>query len=62
LPSQQDVTLSWRQLFQESLITNETIAKAQTLLESLNPENPLRHRLAKELIQIRRSIVDSNLG
>jgi hypothetical protein len=62
LPSQQDVTLSWRQLFQGSLITNETIAKAQTLLESLNPENPLRHRLAKELIQIRRSIVDSNLG
>jgi hypothetical protein len=62
LPSQQDVTLLWRQLFQGSLITNETIAKAETLLEALNPENPLRHRLAKELIQIRRSIIDSNLG
>jgi hypothetical protein len=62
LVNQQDVTLMWRQLFQGSLITNETIAKAEALLESLKPENPLRHRLANELIQIQKSVADSNQG
>jgi hypothetical protein len=51
----------WRQLFQSSNITNETIAKAEALLEALSPENPLMHRLGKELIQIK-STVNSNRG
>ena len=60
--SQQDITLMWRQLFQGSHITNETIAKAQALLEELSPENPLRHRLGMELIQIQRSAADASDG
>jgi hypothetical protein len=62
LLSQQDVTLMWRQLFQDSHITSETIAKAEALLNSLSPENPLRHRLGKELVQIQRSTVKSEPG
>lgn len=60
--SQQDVTLMWRQLFQGSQITTETIAKAEALLKELSPENPLRHRLSGELIQIQRRTFNSDLG
>ena len=60
--SQQDVTLMWRQLFQGSHITNETVAKAEALLKELSPENPLRHRLSSELIQIQRCTFNSDQG
>jgi hypothetical protein len=52
----------WRQLFQGSQITTETIAKAEALLKELSPENPLRHRLSGELIQIQRRTFNSDLG
>ena len=60
--SQQDVTLMWQQLFQGSHITNETIAKAEALLNELSLENPLRHRLGRELIQIQRFTLNSDQG
>jgi hypothetical protein len=48
-----DVSLMWRQLFHGTNISSETVAKAEALLEELNPESPLRHRLAGELGEIR---------
>lgn len=60
--SQKDVTRMWRQLFQGSHITNETIAKAEDLLSALSPENPLRHRLRSELVAIQRANASSDPG
>jgi hypothetical protein len=62
LLSQQDVTRMWRQLFQGSNVTSETIAKGEALLKELNPENPLRHRLGTELTQIQKLAANSDKG
>lgn len=48
------VSLRWRELFRPGNINEETFQKAEKLLETLRPEDPLRHRLYQEMQEIRR--------
>lgn len=50
-----EIARTWRSLFQRKECTEETLAKAEALLEELRPENPLRHRLRAELAELRRN-------
>jgi hypothetical protein len=52
--NERDVTTLWRQLFQGKAITNESIKSAESLLDDLSPESPLRVRLSVELDEIRK--------
>ena len=54
LLTEQEVSKSWRKLFQQREFTDEVFAKAETLIEELRPESPLRHRLGTELDELRR--------
>ncbi len=49
-----DATLMWRQLFHGQEITEEILAKAETLIDGLSPESPLRIRFGTELEEIRK--------
>ncbi|MGQ9606001.1 MAG: hypothetical protein ACUVTW_07340 [Thermogutta sp.] len=51
--TEQQVARSWSTLF-KGTITEKTFEKAESLLRSLRPESPLRHRLSKELSEIRK--------
>lgn len=53
LLTEQQVARSWSTLF-KGTITEKTFEKAESLLRSLRPESPLRHRLASELAEIRK--------
>lgn len=50
--TEQEVARSWARLFRGEK-TSETFAKAETLLDELRPESPLRHRLSVELDELR---------
>ncbi len=50
--TEQEVSRSWRQLFKGE-VNSDTFSKAETLLDELRPESPLRHRLGTELDEIR---------
>jgi hypothetical protein len=50
--TEQEVSRSWATLFKGE-ITSESLAKAESLLEELRPESPLRHRLGSELDELR---------
>jgi hypothetical protein len=50
--TEQEVSRSWSRLF-KSQITGESIDKAESLLDELRPESPLRHRLSQELEELR---------
>lgn len=52
--TEQEVARSWRTLFKSNPINDETLAKAESLLEELRSESPLWHRLNSELDEIRR--------
>jgi hypothetical protein len=54
LLTEHEIVRSWRSLFQRGGVSEEAFAKAESLLEELRPENPLRHRLGAELSEIRR--------
>jgi hypothetical protein len=43
----------WHQLFRGQAITPQTLAEAETLVNELSPESPLRLRLSTELEEIR---------
>ena len=43
-------------MFRGAVCTDETIAKAERLLDELRPESPLRHRLGMELDELRERI------
>jgi len=49
-----EISRSWIKLFRTNDHNNETFDKAELLLGELRPENPLRHRLAIELEELRR--------
>lgn len=51
--TEQEVSRSWRKLFVKSEITADTFLKAETLLDELRCESPLRHRLSSELEELR---------
>lgn len=52
--TEQEVARSWRVLFGGTEVNSETFDKAETLLDELRPESPLRHRLSVELEELRR--------
>jgi hypothetical protein len=51
---ERDVMNSWRNLFHGKEITTDSLAKAESLLDSLSGESPLHLRLAKELEEIQK--------
>ena len=51
--TEQEISRTWRSLFRNSGCTNETLEKAEQLLDELRPESPLRHRLGTELDELR---------
>jgi hypothetical protein len=50
--TEQEVARAWSRLIQQP-INDETIAKAESLLDELRGESPLRHRLNNELDELR---------
>jgi hypothetical protein len=54
LLTEHQIARSWRRLFAGSQWNQESLAKAEALLEELRPESPLRHRLAGELRELRK--------
>ncbi len=52
--TEHEISRTWRQLFAGADFTEETFVKAETLLDELRPESPLRHRLGLELDEIRK--------
>ena len=52
--TEQEVSRSWRTLFRDSGWGEETLARAEHLLDELRPESPLRHRLDAELDELRK--------
>jgi hypothetical protein len=53
LLTEQEISRTWQTLFRGAACTDETIAKAERLLDELRPESPLRHRLGVELDELR---------
>jgi len=54
LLTEQQINRSWRRLFGTGEVGEEDFEKAETLLEELRPESPLRHRLGNELEELRK--------
>ena len=52
--NERDVTTLWRRLFHGQEMTAKALAEAESLLDGLSPESPLRIRLATELEEIRK--------
>lgn len=52
--TEQEVTRSWRKLFNRADLSDGTFAKAEALIDELRPESPLRQRLGSELIELRK--------
>lgn len=50
---ERDATRLWRQLFRGQPITSLTLTEAETLVNGLHPESPLRLRLFTELEELR---------
>jgi len=46
--TEQEVSRIWGKLFKGE-VTGESFGKAESLLDELRPESPLRHRLSTEL-------------
>jgi len=53
LLTEQEVARTWRSLFSQKEVGEETFGRAEALLEELRPESPLRHRLGVELDELR---------
>jgi len=51
---ERDATRKWQQLFRGQTITTETLVEAESLVNELHPESPLRLRFSTELADIRR--------
>lgn len=51
--TEQEVARSWAGLFKAQDIDDDVLEKAESLLDELRPESPLRHRLDAELVELR---------
>jgi hypothetical protein len=51
---ERDVLIAWRNIFQADGVNDESLAKADDLLESLSGESPLHLRLANELNELKK--------
>lgn len=58
--TEDQVQRSFRKLFQSTEITEESIEKADALIDQLRLESPLRHRLSEELEEIRKMCMANN--
>ena len=54
LLTEQQINQSWQRLFNRGQFDETTFEKAQSLLDELRPESPLRHRLGTELEELRK--------
>jgi hypothetical protein len=54
LLTESEVQRSFRKLFSGGEITAESFERAESLVEQLRLESPLRHRLTEELDELRR--------
>ena len=52
--TEHEIARTWRVLFRDNEVNDDTFARAETLLEELRPESPLRHRLGGELTELRK--------
>ena len=52
--TENEVQRSFRNLFKSTDVPPDTFDKAESLLEELRAESPLRHRLSVELEEIRK--------
>ncbi len=57
LLTEAEVQKNFRKLFTSSDVTPESLEKAETLIDQLRFESPLRHRLSEELDEIRKLVV-----
>jgi len=57
LLTEAEVQKNFRKLFTSSDVTAESLDKAETLIDQLRYESPLRHRLTEELDEIRKLVV-----
>jgi hypothetical protein len=53
LLTEQEISRAWRSLFRGADCSDESLSKAEELLDELRPESPLRHRLGAELEELR---------
>jgi hypothetical protein len=51
--SEQSVLNRWRELFSGGQVTDKNIKSAQTLIDQLPPESPVRMRLGREIKELR---------
>jgi len=54
LLTEAEVERTFRRLFKTPPYTDEVFEKADSLLDELRPESPLRHRLSSELEELRK--------
>lgn len=52
--TEQEVSRSWQKLFKGGKPDKETLDRAEVLIDELRPESPLRHRLSRELEELRK--------
>lgn len=57
LLTESQVQKSFRNLVDKTELTEESLEKADVLLDNLRPESPLRHRLSMELDELRKLTV-----
>lgn len=50
---ERDATRMWQRLFRGQAVTSQTLAEAESVVDNLRPESPLRLRLSQELEEIR---------
>jgi hypothetical protein len=54
LLTEHEISRTWRALFHEGEVGEDTFVRAEALLDELRAESPLRHRLESELTEIRK--------
>lgn len=52
--TEEQVQRSFRRLFTTGEVTEDSIEKAEALIDQLRLESPLRHRLSEELDELRK--------
>lgn len=50
---ERDATRLWQNLFRGQTVTSQTLVEAESLVDGLHPESPLRLRLSTELEELR---------
>ena len=56
LLTEAEVQRSFRQLVKRARVEPESLDRAEEVLDELRPESPLRHRLSRELVELRKLV------